>query len=253
MSEINVKSLTIGSGLPKICIPIVANTDAEIISLLPTLDRQDIDLLEWRLDFMDASVSNEQLTNIGKAIMKALPSKPLLVTFRTKQEGGEREISADDYCNMYRCFAKEKAADMVDLELFFLDNKEQIKSFTKELQAEGLKVIFSNHDFQKTPEKAEIVKRLTKMQELGADIAKIAVMPNSSEDVLTLLSATNEMKEKHNDTPFVTMSMGGLGAISRVSGSIFGSAITFGALSKASAPGQIALDDLRNILSLFSV
>ena len=88
------------------------------------------------------------------------------------------------------------------------------------------------------------------MKELNADIPKIAVMPQSESDVLTLLCATNEMKEKYSDIPIITMSMAGMGLISRIAGEFFGSALTFGAADKASAPGQIRAEDLYNVLQV---
>ena len=87
-------------------------------------------------------------------------------------------------------------------------------------------MIASNHDFRKTPPKAELISRMRKMQELGADISKIAVMPQSTEDVLTLLSATEEMRR------------------------CYGSALTFGAAGKVSAPGQIDVEELRTVLGI---
>ena len=80
------------------------------------------------------------------------------------------------------------------------------------------------------------------------DITKMAVMPQSEEDVLELLSATVQMKLHKADRPFVTMSMGKLGVISRASGSFSGSAITFGTVGKASAPGQIPCGILSQML-----
>lgn len=47
------------------------------------------------------------------------------------------------------------------------------------------------------------------MQELDADIPKIAVMPQNKKDVLTLLSATEEMASEYADRPIITMSMAG--------------------------------------------
>lgn len=111
-------------------------------------------------------------------------------------------------------------------------------------------MIASNHDFNGTPEKDVIVGRLRRMQELGADIPKIAVMPGNKKDVLTLLSATREMAEEYADRPIITMSMSGNGVISRLSGEIFGSAMTFGAAKKASAPGQMGVEDLRQVLQI---
>ena len=88
------------------------------------------------------------------------------------------------------------------------------------------------------------------MQELGADITKIAVMPQSKKDVLTLLAATEEMYREHADRPMITMSMSGTGALSRLCGEVFGSAMTFGAAGKASAPGQMEVKELAQVLSL---
>jgi 3-dehydroquinate dehydratase-1 len=88
------------------------------------------------------------------------------------------------------------------------------------------------------------------MQDLGADILKIAVMPNSQKDVITLLFATEEMVSNYAHQPVVTMSMASTGLISRLSGEAFGSAITFGAIEKASAPGQINANELNQVLNI---
>ena len=108
----------------------------------------------------------------------------------------------------------------------------------------------SNHDFDKTPDKDDIVSRLRKMQDMDADIPKIAVMPRCKRDVLTLLAATEEMATDYADRPIITMSMAGTGVISRLCGEVFGSALTFGAAGKASAPGQMGVQDLNTVLGL---
>ena len=88
------------------------------------------------------------------------------------------------------------------------------------------------------------------MQELGVDVPKIAVMPQNKKDVITLLAATEEMYTNYSDRPIITMSMAGTGAISRLSGEVFGSALTFGAVGKVSAPGQINVEDLKTVLNI---
>ena len=125
-----------------------------------------------------------------------------------------------------------------------------MKAVVETAHANGVKVIASNHDFHKTPAKEEIVSRLRKMQELGADIPKIAVMPQNKKDVLTLLTATEEMASEYADRPIITMSMSGTGVISRLCGEVFGSALTFGAVGKVSAPGQMGIEDLTTVLGL---
>ena len=87
------------------------------------------------------------------------------------------------------------------------------------------------------------------MEEAGADIAKIAVMPTCTEDILTLLSATCKAK-KELSCPVITMSMAKAGLISRLSGEVFGSCLTFGAAGNVSAPGQINALKLRSVLEI---
>lgn len=124
------------------------------------------------------------------------------------------------------------------------------RELIEELHRAGVKVIGSNHDFNKTPNQDEMIKRLKEIRELGADIPKIAVMPNSPGDVLTLLSATLKVAESGMDCPIITMSMGKDGMVSRISGGTFGSALTFGTVGKASAPGQIPVKELREMLEI---
>ena len=75
-----------------------------------------------------------------------------------------------------------------------------------------------------------MVSRMVAMQQAGADLPKLAVMPQSRADVLELLAATAEMTDHHPETPVITMSMGALGAVSRLCGSTD--------LSIYSAPGE---------------
>ena len=95
----------------------------------------------------------------------------------------------------------------------------------------------------------ELIRRLTRIQEMGADVAKIAVMPQSREDVMTLMEAT--MEADHSlDIPVVTISMGRLGVLSRLAGTLTGSAMTFASVGEASAPGQMGVKDLETVLGL---
>ena len=135
----------------------------------------------------------------------------------------------------------------MDVELFKGD--ETASQLIAYAHANGVKVIASNHDFEGTPTLEEIVARLQKMQDLGADILKIAIMPKNMKDVLALLEATVIMSEQYAKCPLVTIAMSERGAISRVAGEVFGSAITFGSLGKMSAPGQITAAELSDMLS----
>ncbi|HCO27941.1 MAG TPA: type I 3-dehydroquinate dehydratase, partial [Lachnospiraceae bacterium] len=169
-----------------------------------------------------------------------------LFTFRTAKEGGEKAIDEKNYVQLNQNVAKSGYVDLVDVELFM--GEQVVQEILEVAHEHGVKVVTSNHDFEKTPEKEEILSRLKRMQQLGADLLKIAVMPNSKRDVLTLLMATEEMVTKYAKRPVITMSMAGTGGISRLCGEVFGSALTFGAVGKASAPGQIDVNDLHTVL-----
>ena len=129
--------------------------------------------------------------------------------------------------------------DLVDIELF--SDKDTVNELIALAKEKNVTTILSNHDFVN-----EIFSRLKQMEEAGADIAKIAVMPESTEDVLTLLSATCKAK-KELTCPVITMSMAGTGLISRLSGEVFGSCLTFGTAGNISAPGQIDALKLRSV------
>ena len=245
---VEVKNVKIGEGIPKIAVPIVGTNNAELIEEVKGLKGIKLDIVEWRVDFYENVEDIEKVKEILAEIRAVLTHTPILFTFRTKKEGGEREVSVEYYVKLNCEIAKTKQVDLVDVELFTGDD--YVQEVVETAHANGVKVVISNHDFFKTPEKEEIVSRLTKMTELNADLPKIAVMPQSEEDVLTLLCATNEMKQKYANQPIITMSMAGMGVISRIAGEFFGSVLTFGAAKKASAPGQIGVEDLNTVLEI---
>ena len=157
-------------------------------------------------------------------------------------------MAADAYEALNLAVARSGDADLVDVEIFTGD--ETVSRIIEGAHAAGVAVIASNHDFDKTPEKDDIIGRLKKMQQMGADLLKIAVMPHSTRDLLTLLDATEEMNRLYAERPVITMSMGGVGVLSRMCGEVFGSALTFGAAGQASAPGQMQVEDLHTVLRL---
>lgn len=142
--------------------------------------------------------------------------------------------------------ANTDCADLIDIEFFTAGN--DIRELIDNAHSSGVVVVCSSHDFQKTPDKNELISRMVKMQQVGADFPKVAVMPHDSTDVLTLLAATVDMKNKYFATPIITISMGKLGIVSRLCGELFGSAMTFASAGDSSAPGQIGLDVVNAVL-----
>ena len=248
MNTIKVRNIEIGSGTPKIIVPIVGVTKQEIIDEAKTFDSIPIDVVEWRVDWFEGVFDFEKVEDVLKELRAVLGETPILMTFRTSKEGGEKSIEPEDYAKLNIKAAQTGYVDFIDVEIFTGDAI--VTKIIDGAHAAGVKVIASNHDFAKTPEKDEIVRRLRKMQTLGADIPKIALMSTCKKDVLTLLEATLEMSEQYADRPIITMSMSGTGVVSRLTGETFGSALTFGAASKASAPGQIGVHELKQVLDI---
>ncbi len=247
MKSVSVRNLTIGEDIPKICVPIIGKTKEEIINEAKAIKELPADLVEWRVDWFQDVFDKVAIVATLQALRDILCEMPILFTFRTKNEGGEKEISKEVYAEILLYVARSGYADLIDVEVFMSDDA---KEMIADIRKTGVKVVGSNHDFVKTPTKEDIITRLRTMQEAGADIPKIAVMPQDKKDVQVLMNATKEMYDSYADRPIVTMSMGELGKVSRIQGELFGSAITFGSAKKASAPGQIEVGELKQMLEL---
>ena len=248
MNPVVVRNVRIGEGIPKICVPVAERTEAGILKAAKEICGVPADIVEWRADWFESVSDPGKVTDILRKLREILDERPILFTLRTAAEGGEAEVRTDEYIRLNKTAAASGEADLLDVELFAGD--EAVRELVADAHAQGVRVVASNHDFKGTPEKEEILRRLCKMQELDADILKIAVMPEAPRDVLTLLAATEEMTSSHADRPVVTMSMSGTGVISRICGEVFGSALTFGFAGRASAPGQVGAGDLNRILQL---
>lgn len=247
-SYIEVRGVKIGEGVPKICVPIVGKTKKEILDAAKSFADIPMDIVEWRADWFEGVFDFAQVEDVLKDLRRVLGNTPILFTFRTLTEGGAKSIKPADYTALTKAAAETKLVDLVDVEAFMGDDF--VKEIIEAVHQAGAAVIASNHDFEKTPQKQEIINRLCSMQKLGADILKIAVMPQNKKDVLTLLAATEEMASNYADRPIITMSMAQTGTISRLCGEVFGSAVTFGTAGKVSAPGQIDAADLYTLLHL---
>ena len=220
MKPVVVRNIAIGEGIPKICVPIVGKTIDEILNQAKHICEIGADVVEWRVDWFEEVNHYESVENAAKQLRDILGETPILFTFRTAKEGGERAIEPDEYVELNEKIAKSGHVDLVDVEAFIGDT--YVEKVVKTSHECGVKVIASNHDFEDTSEGR--INFMRKMQELGADIPKIAVISQSTEDVLTLLSATEEMRRCYADRPVITMSMAGTDSKSYAWG-VFGSAL----------------------------
>lgn len=256
---IKVRNLELGSGRPKICIPVTAANRDELAAHVERILDSPFDMVEWRADFYERTGCEAKDTDRSvswileplELLRERLGEKALLFTFRTKEEGGERSISPEEYRRLNETAAASGLADLIDVEL----NRggELLQEIAAFAHQKGCLVVGSFHDFSGTPSGETLTELLRRMQSLGADVTKAAVMPHTERDVMTLLGASLVMKEQYADRPFITMSMGALGGISRLCGTLTGSALTFATAGASSAPGQMDAQLVDRVLAALEI
>lgn len=243
--KITIKGKTIGAVMPCICVPVTEETTDNIIEEIKLLAEKKTDMIEWRMDWFSQVTNRYEVQKILKEVQSVLQDTILLLTFRSQRQGGHMQLSSKEILDIYLDAAETGVPDMIDVEYF---EYERPMKALKKLKECGVYTISSHHDFEKTPDMNVMHMLLEKMQAGGADIVKLAVMPEDKQDVLRLLGITERFTQEYPQTPIITMSMGKMGMISRISGEVFGSCVTFGSHEKASAPGQIQMDELRQML-----
>lgn len=253
--SLNIRNITIGDDQPKICVPVTCREDEDIISLCRLIVSEHADILEWRADCFTHSKDKKCVVSVLNRIRDTVGNMPVLFTYRTKADGGETgvsAISADDYMDIMLSAAESGYADIIDVELSKLKSLNDTKCFLASLRSSGCRIIISKHFFDRTPSDTDMDDLFYEMNSYDADILKLAVMPNNRNDVVRLLSATDRASSAYY-CPVITMSMGKLGLVSRVIGEITGSSVTFASVGEISAPGQIPLLKMKQLLELFEI
>lgn len=246
MKKIKVGNLELSDAAPKVCIPIVGENHDGVLEQARQIVTMEPDLIEWRCDFFD-SMYIDEIENMLIDLKEITKDIPLIFTFRTESEGGNKFISNKSYYDLNVEVAKTGLAELIDVEAYSKDGI--ALEMIEEIHKAGAKVIGSNHHFNETPSKEEMVETLMTMEELGADICKLAVMPKNREDVLRLVQSSKEANEKML-VPIITMSMSEMGAVTRVGCKSTGSVVTFAAGIDASAPGQISCKKVKEMLNV---
>lgn len=247
--KVSVGEVVIGGPRPLVCIPLVGRKPSGVLSQANELAALKPDLIEWRIDALEGLGEKVDWLELLGEISTTCASIPLIFTCRSHLEGGFQELAPGVRQVLIEKAMASGLVDIVDIEMCnkdaFID---EIRQTAKEF---GTHLIFSHHNFTSTPSENFLVEQLVKAESLGADIGKVAVMPTCYSDVLTLLQASLRARSGPVSIPLVTISMGEPGVVSRVAGGLFGSDITFAAGSESSAPGQVAVRELRRSMELF--
>ena len=199
----------------------------------------DADIIEWRADFLP----KEAILQVAPAIFEKFAGRELVFTLRTRAEGGQIELSSEEYVQIIKEVAQLYQPDYIDFEYFnYKDVFDQMLDFPN--------LVLSYHNFQETPE--NLMEILSELTSLNPKVVKIAVMANTEQDVLDLMNFTRGFKTLNPEQEYVTISMGKVGKVSRITSDVTGSSWTFASLGEASAPGQISLSSMTKIRKILN-
>ena len=275
------RSIPAPGGLPAVAVSLTGPSLAQARSQARSAVDAGADVLELRVDLLeetgalatpdplDAATAAAQvlecLRGLGEIIAAdgadAGAGAPLLLTCRTAAEGGRARLDDASYgallCSVLdglADWAPERRPVAIDVEV----QRGCLPQVCEQAHGLGIDVVASFHDFEATPADEVLEEVLARMAREGADLAKIAVWPTSADDVARLLGVCARATAGAGTglgVPVAAMSMGALGAVSRVAPA-FGTALTFAVVpdgqgqSRASAPGQLPLQDVRRCLEL---
>lgn len=243
---VTIGSCTLGTAPVKVISSIMEADEEAVLKRQAALEREALDLLEWRADYF---VSRKLMAfeNTAKLLQKKA-KKPVIFTMRTAAEGGQVDLTARDYKEVGVIIAKNGGLPAIDVEIARGLGALRILGAAHE---SNMAVIASYHNFHETPSEKDLSGIFARMDAAGADVLKVATMPQTPEDVLTVMIAALKARRDYG-RPVIAMAMGPLGVVTRTCGALFGSDATFAAVGKPSAPGQVSLSELRRMLSLFA-
>ena len=246
--HIELRGREVGAGRFRLIItPLVGRTPAAIEVELEAIVPKRPDMLEWRIDFFEGIADRALVQATAHSIRRAAGPVPLLLTRRNVTEGGQPvPLAEQDVVELLAAACEAQCVDLIDYELS--NPASDMARLRTVAAAHGVALVASYHNFERTPDLDTLVDRFAEAARRGADVAKVAVMPQDPQDVLTLLAATYRASQSV-ELPLISMSMGGLGAPSRAVGWMYGSAATFAVGKSSSAPGQMSIDELRGVLS----
>lgn len=237
-----------GGRLPAICAPLIGRTRDQLLAEVASVAAKQPDLLEWRVDFYEGIADTAEVVRLAGLIKAAAGGIPLLFTRRSSREGGTPiALLEPQVIALCGAVCASGHVDFVDYEMS--NSPDEVCEMRERSRAAGVQLVLSFHDFHATPPLVELQQKFALAEQLGGDIAKVAVMPRDMDDVLTLLSASLQASRTLS-IPVISMAMGGAGAITRLAGGLFGSALSFAVGQQASAPGQWPIEDLETALAL---
>lgn len=229
----------VGAVPPQMCVSVMPQYATDIV---PMLGRAaDADMIELRVDM----IPMEELELMDwEFIREHAPKKPLLVTCRSREEGGYFIGSDEERLAMYN--------DAMLAGVEWLDVEHAIADELLPYLPIGLptKIVLSHHIITTGATFEELRDKLDDMTDIYADVYKLIFTADSPSDALVAMNLIEYAKSRFLNV--VIHAMGELGEPSRILGSVRGNAWTYLALDgeAPTASGQITLSEAKNVYFL---
>ena len=109
---VSLRGLTLTAARPRIIVPLFARDPAALCPLAKAASADPAaELVELRLDPLPA----DEFLN-ALALVRGIVDKPLVVTIRTRAEGGELALTPDAYAAHCRALLARGGVDVLDIE-----------------------------------------------------------------------------------------------------------------------------------------
>lgn len=237
-------ALALGEGSAAVCAPVMGRSVGEIAACAAAAKEAGADMIELRIDSL-APCPDAELAAQAIAAAKAASGLPLLFTLRTVRDGGPGTGDAAAYEALLLAAVKANGCDGIDCELSV--GEAAFSRIARAAHEESVCVFASAHEFGRLGDPARIARWYAQGEKLGADVCKAAVMADSGEEAL---AAALEMARAGGrlGVPHIAIVMGRHGVFTRVCCGVTGSCLTFASAGQASAPGQLDVKSVRQML-----
>jgi len=224
---------------PAVCAAVKGSSIDDFLAIIKEI--KEADLVEVRADSLE-DPSPKKVKKLLESI-RHVTNLPLILTNRVLDEGGEFSGSEDE-----RLLILEENMDLADaIDIELSTEKKRRDKLVEKAKEKQIPVIISAHDFEKTPDEVTMLKMIATEFRAGANVAKIAVMAHSNDDILKVLNVTHEASELGN---ICTIAMGDAGKLTRVVAPLLGSCITYATAGEPTAPGQLSVHTVNHLLEV---
>jgi len=243
-----------------ICVafPIKSGDLKEIDPIIKNIINENPEFIEFRFDYIEdlqkiTPLFLKDLLNLIKSEIRSI------FTFRDFSEGGQIDLIQSERLKIIKLLI-EAQPHYIDIEMS--TDKDTLKEIVKFASENNVKLIFSYHNFKKTPTFEEGLSVVKEFKDALLDyyivdfmaiknvIYKIIFTAQAFEDNLIPLKICNSLFEKDKIKSVISFCMGELGIFSRMMCVKAGSFLTYASLGERTAPGQINIRIMREFLQI---